>query len=94
MVPLQEAEVVKCIEHLDAVVILVNDGSTDGTLALLQQISSVRPESVKVLDLRKNVGKVKRCEQVSTMQFHLRQLRLDSVMPILQSTITIYHVSS
>ena len=54
---LQEVEVVKCIEHLEGVVILVNDGSTDGTWALLQQISSVRPESVKVLDLGENVGK-------------------------------------
>jgi dolichyl-phosphate beta-glucosyltransferase len=54
---LQESEVLKCVNGLDGVVVLVNDGSTDGTLALLQKISSIHTKRIKVLNLERNVGK-------------------------------------
>ncbi|MBI4817699.1 MAG: glycosyltransferase [Deltaproteobacteria bacterium] len=37
--------------------IFVNDGSTDGTLALLEALARELPERVRVVDLPKNVGK-------------------------------------
>jgi glycosyltransferase involved in cell wall biosynthesis len=54
---LQESEVVDCVDNLDCVVVLVNDGSTDKTQELLQQISSLHPAVIKVLNLERNVGK-------------------------------------
>ncbi len=54
---LQTSEVINCIENLNCIVVFVNDGSTDKTQQLLQQISSVRPDVIKVLNLEKNVGK-------------------------------------
>jgi glycosyltransferase involved in cell wall biosynthesis len=54
---LKESEVLKCVNTLDAIVVLVNDGSNDSTLALLNRISSFNSDRVKVLDLEKNVGK-------------------------------------
>ena len=54
---LQESEVVNCVDSLDCVVVLVNDGSTDKTQELLQQISSLHPAVIKVLNLERNVGK-------------------------------------
>jgi len=37
--------------------LLVNDGSTDGTLALLESMRAARPEKFSVLDLQPNRGK-------------------------------------
>ena len=54
---LQASEVVSCVDNLDCVVVLVNDGSTDKTQELLQLISSLRPAVIKVLNLERNVGK-------------------------------------
>jgi len=54
---LQESEVLKCVNGLDCVVVLVNDGSTDSTLTLLQKISSIHTNRIKVLNLERNVGK-------------------------------------
>jgi glycosyltransferase involved in cell wall biosynthesis len=54
---LQASEVVSCVDNLGCIVVLVNDGSTDKTQDLLQQISLVRPAEIKVLDLDRNVGK-------------------------------------
>jgi len=54
---LQASEVSNCADSLDCIVVLVNDGSTDKTPQLLQQISLVRPDVIKVLNLEKNVGK-------------------------------------
>jgi len=54
---LQESEVVNCIDNLHCVVVFVNDGSTDKTQQLLQQISLVRPAVIKVLNLERNLGK-------------------------------------
>ena len=54
---LQASEVVSCVDNLDCIVVLVNDGSTDKTKDLLQQISLVRPAVIKVLNLERNIGK-------------------------------------
>ena len=54
---LQESKVFNCVDHLDCIVVLVNDGSTDKTQHLLQRISSVRPAAIKVLNLERNLGK-------------------------------------
>lgn len=54
---LQTPEVVSCVDNLDCIVVLVNDGSTDKTLDLLRQISLVRPAVIKVLNLERNIGK-------------------------------------
>ena len=54
---LQESEVLRCVTDLNAVVVLVNDGSTDGTLALLQKVSAIHIERIKILNLERNVGK-------------------------------------
>ena len=54
---LQASEVFNCADRLDCIVVLVNDGSTDKTPQLLQQISLVRPDVIKMLNLEKNVGK-------------------------------------
>jgi dolichyl-phosphate beta-glucosyltransferase len=54
---LQTSEVINCVDNLDCVVVLVNDGSTDKTHQLLQQIALIRPDVIKVLHLEKNVGK-------------------------------------
>jgi dolichyl-phosphate beta-glucosyltransferase len=54
---LLQSEVKKCVDVLDCVVVLVNDGSTDGTLGILNNLSLQFPESIQVLPLPKNVGK-------------------------------------
>lgn len=54
---LQASEVVSCVDNLGCIVVLVNDGSTDKTQDLLQQISLFRPADIKVLNLERNIGK-------------------------------------
>jgi glycosyltransferase involved in cell wall biosynthesis len=54
---LVQSKVLKCIETLDCVVVLVDDGSTDATLTILNSLSLQFPESVQVLPLPRNVGK-------------------------------------
>jgi len=43
--------------------VLVNDGSTDGTLELLQRLAARRPEQLEVLDLQPNRGKAEAVRQ-------------------------------
>lgn len=54
---LLQSEVRSCIDVLDCVVVLVDDGSTDGTLKILNNLSLQFPESIQVLPLPRNVGK-------------------------------------
>jgi glycosyltransferase involved in cell wall biosynthesis len=54
---LVQHEVLKCVEALNCVVVLVDDGSTDGTLEILNNLSFQFPESIQVLPLPRNVGK-------------------------------------
>ena len=54
---LVQSEVMKCIEALNCVVVLVDDGSTDGTLRVLNQLALQSPRNIEVLPLPANVGK-------------------------------------
>jgi dolichyl-phosphate beta-glucosyltransferase len=54
---LVQSEVMKCIEALNCVVVLVDDGSTDGTLGILNKLALQSPENIEVLPLLANVGK-------------------------------------
>lgn len=54
---LAQSEVEKCIELLNCAVILVDDGSTDRTLEILNNLSLQFPTDIKVLPLPRNVGK-------------------------------------
>jgi dolichyl-phosphate beta-glucosyltransferase len=54
---LVQSEVMKCIEALNCVVVLVDDGSTDGTLRVLNQLALQSPKSIELLPLPANVGK-------------------------------------
>lgn len=51
------SEVINCIETLNCVVVLVNDGSTDNTSEIIDQLSLRFPKNIEVLALPKNVGK-------------------------------------
>ena len=54
---LVQSEVMKCVEALDCVVVLVDDGSTDGTLGVLNKLALQSPRNIEVLPLPANVGK-------------------------------------
>lgn len=54
---LVQSEVVKCIKELNCVVVLVDDGSTDGTLGVLNKLALQYPKNIEVLPLPANVGK-------------------------------------
>ena len=54
---LDQSEVMKCIEALNCVVVLVDDGSTDGTLGILKKLALQSPKNIEVLPLPANVGK-------------------------------------
>jgi glycosyltransferase involved in cell wall biosynthesis len=54
---LDQSEVVECIEVLNCVVVLVDDGSTDGTLGILNTLALQSPKNIEVLPLPANVGK-------------------------------------
>jgi dolichyl-phosphate beta-glucosyltransferase len=54
---LDQSEVMKCIEALNCVVVLVDDGSTDGTLGILNNLARQSPKNIEVLPLPANVGK-------------------------------------
>jgi glycosyltransferase involved in cell wall biosynthesis len=54
---LVQSEVMKCIEALNCVVVLVDDGSTDGTLGILNKLALQSPKNIEVLPLPANVGK-------------------------------------
>ena len=54
---LVRSEVTKCIDALNCVVVLVDDGSTDGTLKMLIELSLHFPKNIEVLQLSANVGK-------------------------------------
>ena len=54
---LDQSEVMKCIEALNCVVVLVDDGSTDGTLGILNKLALQSPKNIEVLPLPTNVGK-------------------------------------
>lgn len=61
-----------CIAEADCKVVLVEDGSTDGTLQLLQSIAASRASSVTVLALSKNAGKAEavRCGILYAFEQH------------------------
>ena len=52
-----QSEITQCVATLDCVVLLVDDGSTDGTLKILNNLSLQSPENIQVLSLPRNVGK-------------------------------------
>jgi glycosyltransferase involved in cell wall biosynthesis len=54
---LVQREVMKCIEALNCVVVLVDDGSTDGTLGVLNKLALQSPKNIEVLPLPANGGK-------------------------------------
>ena len=54
---LVQSEVIKCIDVLNCVVVLVDDGSTDQTLDVLNDLSLQFPGDIEVLALPANVGK-------------------------------------
>ncbi|HEY8432777.1 MAG TPA: glycosyltransferase [Sandaracinaceae bacterium] len=54
---LSEAQVLALIDDLDTEVLLVDDGSRDGTAALLERIAAKAPGRVRTLLLPKNRGK-------------------------------------
>ena len=62
---LVQHEVLKCVEALNCVVVLVDDGSTDGTLEILNNLSLQIPESIQVLPLPRNVGKGEGANEIS-----------------------------
>jgi dolichyl-phosphate beta-glucosyltransferase len=51
------SEVVNCIETLNCVVVLVDDGSTDKTREVLDKLALRFPKAIEVLALPKNIGK-------------------------------------
>jgi glycosyltransferase involved in cell wall biosynthesis len=51
------SKVINCIETLNCVVVLVDDGSTDKTREVLDQLALRFPKTIEVLALPKNVGK-------------------------------------
>ena len=51
------SKVINCIETLNCVVVLVDDGSTDKTREVLNQLSLRFPKTIEVLAMPKNVGK-------------------------------------
>jgi len=51
------SEVINCIETLNCVVVLVDDGSTDKTREVLNQLALRFPKTIEVLAMPKNVGK-------------------------------------
>lgn len=50
-------EVINCIETLNCVVVLVDDGSTDKTREILDELSLRFPKNIEVLGMPTNVGK-------------------------------------
>lgn len=50
-------------EHLDVGLVLVNDGSPDNTLAVLESVRDAVPERAKVLNLPQNLGKAEAVRQ-------------------------------
>ncbi|WP_291114712.1 glycosyltransferase [Flavobacterium sp. UBA6135] len=54
---LRESDILALISSTSATIFLANDGSNDGTLNLIQNISSSYPERVVVLDYKQNQGK-------------------------------------
>ena len=54
---LVKSEVTKCFEVLNCTVVLVDDGSTDKTLEIVNDLSFQFPKNIEVLALPKNVGK-------------------------------------
>ena len=54
---LDQSKVVECIEVLNCVVVLVDDGSTDGTLGILNKLALQSPKNIEVLPMPANVGK-------------------------------------
>ena len=52
-----QSEITQCVATLDCVVLLVDDGSTDGTLKILNNLSLQSPANIQVLSLPRNVGK-------------------------------------
>lgn len=54
---LEESEVIQSIAVLQCSVVLVDDGSTDRTLEILNRLLLQFPENIHVLPLRTNVGK-------------------------------------
>lgn len=51
------SEVINCIETLNCVVVLVDDGSTDQTREVLNKLALRFPKTIEVLALPKNIGK-------------------------------------
>ena len=54
---LDQSKVMECIEVLNCVVVLVDDGSTDGTLGILNKLALQSPKNIEVLPMPANVGK-------------------------------------
>jgi len=52
-----ESEVLRCVKTLECTVLLVNDGSRDQTLNVIEAIAAIQPDSIRVHHLAKNVGK-------------------------------------
>ena len=54
----------RCVaDHPDVRFLMVNDGSRDNTLALLEWLRSVEPDHFLILDLPQNVGKAEAVRQ-------------------------------
>ena len=54
---LDKSELAKCIDVLNCLIVLVDDGSTDRTLEILNNLSLQYPDNIEVLPLPANVGK-------------------------------------
>lgn len=54
---LVESEVLRCVEILQCTVLLVNDGSRDETLDVIEVIAALQPDLIRGHHLAKNVGK-------------------------------------